>query len=139
MSMAAGIEQYKEIDVSSSICEADPHRLVQLLMQGLLDRLATAKGHMIRKDLSQKSNYIQKAFDIVLGLKGSLNIEADSTLGNDLDHLYSYMLRRLLKASKDNNPEILDEISSLMSNIKSAWDAIPQEARQQYADSQKIK
>jgi flagellar protein FliS len=41
------------------------------------------------------------------------------------------MIDRLLDASIQNDPSIVDEVINLLKEIKSAWDAIPQDVRQQ--------
>jgi flagellar protein FliS len=41
------------------------------------------------------------------------------------------MSERLLDASIKNDPEIITEVSNLLKEIKSAWDAIPHEVREQ--------
>ena len=37
------------------------------------------------------------------------------------------MTRRLARANVENNPDILDEVSSLMSSVKNAWEQVPNE------------
>jgi flagellin-specific chaperone FliS len=39
------------------------------------------------------------------------------------------MCRRLLKASVENSVQLLDEVSKLLREIRTAWTAIPPEAR----------
>nr|WP_256361113.1 flagellar protein FliS [Methylomonas koyamae] len=38
--------------------------------------------------------------------------------------MYNYINLRLLQASGENSEQILDEVASLMKDIKEAWDAI---------------
>ena len=42
----------------------------------------------------------------------------------NLAELYDYMCRRLMKANSENRPEMLDEVSALLGDIRSAWIAI---------------
>jgi flagellar protein FliS len=39
------------------------------------------------------------------------------------------MARRLLQANMENDENIIDEVSSLLKEIKTGWDAIPAEIR----------
>ena len=41
------------------------------------------------------------------------------------------MTHRLARANVENNPDILDEVSSLMNSIKNAWEQVPNELGEQ--------
>jgi flagellar protein FliS len=56
-------------------------------------------------------------------------MKAGKEIAENLDNLYEYCERRLLKANIDNDPGILDEVSSLLHEVKSAWDSIPPSER----------
>lgn len=125
--MKSALSQYNSVSVSSGVESATPHRLVQMLMEGALDKIAAAKGHMLRNEVADKGRYISWAISIVSGLQSSLDMEAGGELSQNLDDLYDYMVRRLGESGAKNDPEILDEISSLLLEVKSAWDVIPAE------------
>jgi flagellar protein FliS len=130
-----GVQQYGKVAVGSEVAFASPHRLVQMLMEGALEKVATAKGHMIRKEFEAKGSHINWAISIINGLRGSLNMEEGGAMANNLDNLYAYMVRRLAESNVSNDVEALDEVSSLLLEIKSAWDAIPEEVKQPPATS----
>ncbi|OOZ42117.1 flagellar export chaperone FliS [Solemya pervernicosa gill symbiont] len=123
------MQQYTQYDVKAEVLEASPHRLVQMLIEGALDKVAVAKGHMERNDVAGKGQYISWAISIIEGLRASIDKEAGGEIANNLDDLYDYLGRRLLQANLDNDVSILDEASSLLREIKSAWDAIPSEVK----------
>ncbi len=126
--------QYGQVAVQSDVSFADPHRLIQLLLEGALDKISAAKGHMARGEIAQKSSHISWAIAILGGLRLSLDKAQGGEIAENLDSLYDYMGRRLLTANLENNPTILDEIQSLLHEIKSAWDAIPETFRKGGAD-----
>ena len=41
------------------------------------------------------------------------------------------MTRRLARANVENNPDILDEVASLMNSVKTAWEQVPNELGEQ--------
>lgn len=123
--MKNALSQYKSVSVSTGIEDATPHRLVQMLMEGALDKIAAAKGHMVRNEVADKGRFISWAISIISGLQSSLDMEAGGELSRNLDDLYDYMVRRLGEAGAKNDPAILDEVSSLLLEVKSAWDVIP--------------
>jgi flagellar protein FliS len=123
------ISQYGRGAAESEVDFASPHRLVQMLIEGALEKLAIAKGCMDRKDYKGKADHLTWASSIINGLRCSLDTNAGGAIANNLNDLYGYMLRRLMDASLENNSEIVDEVSGLLVEIKSAWDAMPEGVR----------
>lgn len=122
------LSQYQQVKTTGSVEGASPHRLIQMLMQGCLQRIAEAKVAIRRKDIAAKCTAIGKAINIVAGLQGSLNMKVPSDLPKKLDALYDYMQRRLLEANLKNNEAALDEVADLMRKIKEGWDGIEAQA-----------
>ena len=119
------LKQYRQLGLETQINNASPHRLIQLLMDGALDRLNGAKAAMDRGDAATKGVLIGKAMGIISGLRSSLNMDVESSdLPERLDGLYDYMGRRLLEASTYNKAEVVTEVIDLMKTIKSGWDGI---------------
>lgn len=124
MNSYSAVQSYSSVKVHSGVESASPHRLVQMLFEGALERIAQAKGAMAQKQIARKGELIGKATAIVGGLQGSLNDKEGGTLAANLDSLYDYIIRRLAQANYENNPDYLDECGSLLGEIKSAWDSI---------------
>jgi len=122
-----GVGQYAAVGTQTGITEASPHRLIQMLLDGALDKIARAKGAMQRRQIEEKGKDITSAGSIVLGLRSSLDMEAGGELAANLDNLYEYMFRRLMDAHVNNEEAALDEVASLLREIKNGWDAIPKE------------
>jgi flagellar protein FliS len=124
-----GASQYGRVATQSEAGFASPHRLVQMLMEGALDKVASAKGCMVRKDYEGKSEQITWALSILNGLRSGLDLEAGGEIAHNLNNLYEYMNRRLIDANVQDDVAILDEIIGLLVEIKSAWDAMPEDIR----------
>jgi flagellar protein FliS len=125
MNMNSAMNEYKKAGVHAEVMEADPHRLIQMLMEGAIDRISIAKGAMQQKNVALKGERISSAISIVEGLRGSLNMEAGGDISANLESMYDYMTRRLMEANLKDDVEILDEVADLMRKIKSGWDEIP--------------
>lgn len=124
------LSQYQQINTEAAVETATPHKLIQMLMQGSLQRIAEAKGAMLRNDIAGKGTAISKAINIVAGLQASLNKEVEASLPHQLDSLYDYMQRRLLEANLKNSSALLDEVAELMRTVKEGWDGIEQVSAQ---------
>ena len=128
-SMGNNISHYNQVNRVSGITDADPHRLVLMLLEGALGKIATVKGLIMRKDIPGKGEVIGQAIAIIGGLKSSLNKEAGGEIAVNLDNLYEYIERRLIQANMKNDLMIIDEVVSLLHEIKTAWESIPLESR----------
>jgi flagellar protein FliS len=122
----SALNQYQKVGNQSTAAFANPHRLIQMLMEGALEKISTAKGFMQQKNIAKKGEYIGWAISIIEGLRVSLDFEKGGEISENLNALYNYMERRLSTANAKNSVEMLDEVFSLLSEIKEGWDAIPQ-------------
>ena len=122
--MNSALNSYKDYGTNSEIEYADPHRLIQMLFEGALKRIAFAKGAMQRKQIAEKGKFISQTIEIVGGLRASLDTKNGGEIAANLESLYEYMNRQLVSANLKNSEEILDEVSGLLLDVKAAWDAI---------------
>lgn len=123
---SAGLEQYKKSEGQTGIKSASPHRLIQMLLEGAVEKLKLAKENMQQGDLVLKGNHISWAISIIDGLRMSLDRESGGEITENLDALYDYMGRRLIEANVNDDESIMDEIMGLLLEIKSAWDVVPE-------------
>lgn len=121
--------QYSTTAVQTGVDSATPHRLIQMLMEGVLEKIARAKGFMQRNDIREKGQQIGWAISILEGLKASLNKVEGGEIAQNLENIYIYMQQRLIVANRENDTAILDEVMTLMKEIKGGWDAISDHAK----------
>jgi len=124
MNRMAALRQYQKVNSHAQTSEATPHRLVQMLMETGLARIAQAKGAIDRKDIPAKGVLIGKAIEIIGGLREGLDMEKQAQALAHVDNLYVYMTQRLAQANIKSDPVILDEVSGLLLTVKEGWDAI---------------
>lgn len=124
MYAAAALKQYHSVNIRAQVAEASPHRLIQMLMEGGLAKLAQARGAMERDQLAVKGELIGHAISIIGGLREGLDLAQGGEVAGNLDSLYEYMISRLLEANRVGNLDMLDEVSGMLREIKSSWDAI---------------
>ena len=129
MHNSAAMNQYKQVNIQASVENADPHTLIQMLFDGAIERLNMAKMHIKQNNVAQRGESISRAISIIDGLRSSLDMEKGGELAQNLEALYDYMQRQLLKANLENDIKIIDEVLSLVGEIRSGWMAIPQDVR----------
>jgi flagellar protein FliS len=128
-SMNNNVSQYSQVNRVGGVTDADPHRLVLMLLEGALDKMATVKGLIMRGEIAKKGEVIGQAISIIGGLRSSLDLSKGGEIAANLDNLYEYIERQLIQANLNNNIEIVNEVVSLLREIKTAWDSIPVESR----------
>ncbi|MBC8118415.1 MAG: flagellar export chaperone FliS [Burkholderiaceae bacterium] len=129
---SAKLAAYRSTSVHSGVAASDPHRLIVMLMDGALERLATAGGLMKNGTGSaEKAQLLHRAVAIIDELRNSLNLKAGGDISRNLDSLYDYMCMRIMQANGSNKPEWLDEVSRLLGEVRAAWLAMPAQSRSQ--------
>jgi flagellar secretion chaperone FliS len=126
---------YQSVSVHGAVAGADSHRLVLMLMDGVLERLAVARACIDRGDIGRKAQLLQSCNTLIAELRGSLNLQQGGEIARNLSDLYEYMMRQLLRANADNNPAFIKEVSGLLGEVRGAWVAIGPEARAMVAAS----
>jgi flagellar protein FliS len=131
---ASKLAAYRSTSAHSGVAAADAHGLIVMLMDGALERIATARG-LMRNGTggAEKAQLLHRAVAIIDELRNSLNFKAGGELAGNLDALYEYMCTRLVQASAANKPEWLDEVSRLLNEVRSAWLSLPSQGRAQVA------
>jgi flagellar secretion chaperone FliS len=120
---------YQSVSVHGSVAGADPHRLVLMLMDGVLERLVSARACMERGEVARKAQLLHNCTTLIAELRCSLNMKDGQELARNLSDLYDYMTRQLLRANAENKPEIIREVASLLAEVRGAWVAIGPEIR----------
>lgn len=124
------LNQYKSVDLNTAVEAASPHQLISMLFRGALESLAKATGHIERNEVQERARQINKACEIIVALKGSLNFEQGEEIAANLDNLYSYMLGALMEANSNNDAAKVKEVSALIVTISEGWSQIPAEEHQ---------
>jgi flagellar protein FliS len=119
------IQSYGNVKVTTGVATANNVQLIQMLFDGLLESLSTARGHIQHNNIAEKAKAIARASRIVIGLQGALDFEKGGELATNLNELYSYVTRRLFHVNAHNDIVVLDEIHGLMREIRDAWEGVP--------------
>lgn len=116
------LSAYSQIGIQTDVQTANPHQLIVLLFDGALSAINVAKSAMEQKTIETKGTSISKAIDIIRnGLQVSVSSGDGGDLAEKLIALYEYMTRRLLHANLHNDTGALEEVSSLLGELRGAW------------------
>jgi len=116
---------YNRVSVDTGVQTADPHQLVSLLFDALIQSLNLARGAMERHDVPSKGSAIGKAIRIIEeGLKAGLNLQEGGELAGNLKGLYDYSVQRLTLANLRNDVAPIHEVLSLIEPLADSWKQI---------------
>ncbi len=128
--------QYRAVRSHGLVADASPTRLVQIMFEGVLSHLATARGSMERikddrplNDVIAKGNAMGKAVALIGQLNGTLDMQRGGQIAENLRALYEYMLNRLTLANATNDVRVVAEVAGLVAEVKSGWDQIVTDSR----------
>lgn len=124
MNNQAALKSYAKVQYRSDVEIASPHRLIDMLYQGAIERIVQAKGAMQYGNIELKGKKINSAISIVGGLRESLNTDVGGELAHNLDNLYVYIQQILASAHAKNDAAKLDEAATLLGDLQSAWKQI---------------
>ena len=125
-------QAYRKVGVETSVDQANPHHLVNMLFDALLVALGSARSAMLRGDIKVKCQQIVTAVRILEeGLKCGLNLEKGGELAENLHNLYGYCVVRLTQANARNDEAALLEVARLIEPVASSWKQIGTEVSPQ--------
>ena len=113
---------YQQVHVSTGVDGASPHRLVEMLFEGLLESFAQARGAIRHGNIEAKGQAIGRAVRIIdEGLRAGLNVEEGGQLAADLRDLYAYVTVRLTYANRHSDEAAIAECAQLIEPLSKAW------------------
>ncbi len=128
MLMDSGYDSYQQVDLDAQAAAANPHQLVIMLIDGLLDEIERIRGHLAAKRLAEKGAGINKCMNILIGLTSALDDENGGEIAENLRQLYDFCQVELYYASVQNDADRLMSVERVMGNIREGWMNFGQQA-----------
>ncbi|EDL70878.1 flagellar export chaperone FliS [Vibrio campbellii] len=128
MLMDSGYDSYQQVDLDAQAASANPHQLVVMLIDGLLDEIERVRGHLAANRLAEKGIGINKCMNILIGLSSALDEENGGEIAENLRQLYDFCQIELYYTSVQNDATRLDNVERVMGNIREGWMNFGQQA-----------
>src|SRR4051812_22897625 len=109
--------QYKQ----ASILTAPPGRLVVMLYDGCLRFLFQSAYAMREGDHRQSQDRMRRAEAILDELTVTLDHERGGEVASRLQGIYAFCRRHLIEAAAEQDPNKIEEVSELLSDLREAW------------------
>lgn len=124
----SGALAYNRISTTSVVEDADSHMLIQMLIDGAIEKTNRAKYFMKEKKIDKKGQHVSWAISIISGLQASLDLKQGGEIAANLDSLYNYCTRTLVEANSENDISKLDSVLNIMNDIREGWVGIREQA-----------
>ena len=124
--MRSAIKMYNHMNAQTQLTDASPHKVIQLLMAGAIDRLIKVSA-MMENESGAYHDTLSNAIDIILALNSALDFEKGGEISQNLNALYDYMQLQLVQANIEKDHTKVDEVVDLIKTIKDGWDQISEQ------------
>ncbi len=114
--VAASPQAYRR----TAVMAATRGQLVVMLYDGARRFLRQAEAAMVEGEIERTHNTMRRAELIIAHLDGTLD-HSQGGLADRLHAIYEYCLRRLVTARIERDPEIVEEVSGLLGELRDAW------------------
>ncbi|PQM58750.1 MAG: hypothetical protein CML40_09520 [Rhodobacteraceae bacterium] len=123
MNLSTAISSYKQVRVTEISDEESPHELIRIVFGVLQENLATLKENVKFTDERWEKPFNKCMFALSI-LRESLDFEKGGEIATNLDSLYAYSQKAMLKAVGKSDTEHLNTVSDIIKELSSAWDEI---------------
>ena len=102
---------------------ASQGKLILLLYDGAIRFLRQATVHIEQSEINGAHENIMRAENIIAELMNTLNMDAGEVAENLL-RLYEFMLWHLIQANKDKDQTKVEDVISMLTDLRGAWGQI---------------
>ena len=108
----------------ASVCTQSRGRLIVTLYDGAIRFLRQAVADLEKEDYASKGKNIGKAIDIIYELNTVLDMDQGGQIAQNLRSLYNFMHQHLSEANLKKNTGMIQEVISLLEELKRGWEGI---------------
>jgi len=105
----------------SAVLTASREQLVVMLYDGAHRFLAQASIAMRERDVDTSHRKLRRAEAIINHLRATLNKEEGGEIAQRLERIYLFCTRHLNEARVKRDPERIEEVDSLLLELREAW------------------
>jgi flagellar protein FliS len=125
MSKKSALAQYSNIDVEAKAASESPTQLISLLFDKACVLLRQGNESLIREDFEAFDKSTTHALQIVIALRGVLDMEKGGEVAQSLYDTYTSIAASLFKTKSTKDAESLGKLYLAMSELREAWQQVP--------------
>ncbi len=118
------VKSYQKTSNQDFIQSASPEQVVHFLLSQLKSELNKLNSCIQNRDMSGKADSMTKVLMNIHVLGTSLDFEKGGVIATNLFQLYEHIRLVSIKASQENNHDILKSALTVASEIEDAWKSL---------------
>lgn len=123
------VQQYANNHIETAVSEATPHKLVEMMYEGVIKNLTLAKVFIEQKNYGKKAEHSNKVLAIINSLRDGIDLDKGGEVADNLFSLYDYCYRRTVEASAKNDVVMVDEVIEHFKVLSGAWKEMPEKMK----------
>jgi len=131
-----GYAAYKHTAINATHSK---EKILLMLYEGAVRFVRFARMGMEEKSAKTKGENISKVLGVLTELDCALDREGGGELVENLSDLYHYMMDRLTHANVKNDPEALNEVERLLTELKDGFEGVLQKDLKEASVQPKVK
>lgn len=115
------INAYSENYLRNQIESASKEQLLIMFYDGAISFVTRAENAIRENNIEQRNYCINKASAIITELSVTLDHDIGGQIASDLEALYDFMIRELIKANIENRLSSLKTVKTLLTDLGDTW------------------
>ena len=124
MNSRTALSQYTNVDIETKTQIQDSHQLITLLFEKGCSLLRQSQESLKQEDFEGFSKTTNHAMQIVIGLRGVLDLDKGGDLAKQLYETYTSIAASLFKAIGNKDLVAIEKLYLAMSELKEGWLAV---------------
>ena len=135
MEMNAYAAQANQNYQRAQVENASSEKLLLMLYDGAIRKLSQARVHLENNRVSEFHTQVVKVEKIISELLGALDFEVGGEMATNLARIYEYMIHQLTLALLRKDPDLTDEVQTLLDELRAGWrEAIEKQSQEATAE-----
>jgi flagellar protein FliS len=124
MSAQSALRAYSKVDLSSEVERRSPEQLISLLFEKASSRLLQSSLALEKEDQTTFHEASTHAMQVVLGLRGVLDMEQGGAVAQQLFDTYSVIAQAIFKTKISKDRHEIEKLYEAVNELRDGWESL---------------
>ncbi len=112
---------YRQQQVQHEVQQASPVQLVVMLYDRAISLSRQSLLQMEKGKAKEKGMSLNRVIEILSELQRALNLEEGGTVAQNLDDLYTFLMKQVTAANLRNDPQPISIVLNVLEELREGW------------------